>query len=545
MSQAQKTVVIVGGVAGGMSAATRLRRHDESMRIIVLEKSGYVSFANCGLPYYLGGVIEERDSLLLQTPESLAQRFELDVRVKSEVLSIDRAAQAIDVKTAAGTETLNYDELILSPGATPLVPPLPGVEQALTLRTVEDVDAIMARTHELPSGASVAVVGGGFVGLEVAENLSHRGFHVSLVEAAPQVMAPLDTEMAALVHRALRDGGVDLYLGEALAEIRRSKIKLASGGEVPADMVVLAIGVRPDSRLAAGAGLALSERGGILVDEHMRTSDPHIYAVGDAVEKRDALTGQGVLVALANTANLQGRLVADVIAGRPVAQRPVRGTSILGLFGMTAASVGWNERRLKQEGRDYRAIHTHPSDHAGYYPGASGMSLKLLVDSATDEILGAQGVGESGVDKRIDVIATAMAGGLKASDLAELELAYSPQFGSAKDPVNMLGYINRNIRDGLVQAVQFHELQDELDAGALLVDVRTPGEFTHSPIPGAVNIELDALRGRLGELEIDRPIIVHCQVGLRGYLAARILNQHGYQVRNLDGGWKTWNSAQQ
>lgn len=545
MNQAQKTVVIVGGVAGGMSAATRLRRHDESMRIIVLEKSGYVSFANCGLPYYLGGVIEERDSLLLQTPESLAQRFELDVRVKSEVLSIDRAAQAIDVKTAAGTETLNYDELILSPGATPFVPPLPGVEQALTLRTVEDVDAIMARTHELPSGASVAVVGGGFVGLEVAENLSHRGFHVSLVEAAPQVMAPLDTEMAALVNRALRDGGVDLYLGEALAEIRQSKIKLASGSEVPADMVILAIGVRPDSRLAAGAGLALSERGGILVDEHMRTSDPHIYAVGDAVEKRDDLTGQGVLVALANTANLQGRLVADVIAGRPVAQRPVRGTSILGLFGMTAASVGWNERRLKQEGRDYRAIHTHPSDHAGYYPGASGMSLKLLVDSATDEILGAQGVGESGIDKRIDVIATAMAGGLKASDLAELELAYSPQFGSAKDPVNMLGYINRNIRDGLVETVQFHELQDELDAGALLVDVRTPGEFTHSPIPGAVNIELDALRERLGELEIDRPIIVHCQVGLRGYLAARILNQHGYQVRNLDGGWKTWNSAQQ
>ncbi|WP_346924196.1 FAD-dependent oxidoreductase [Rothia sp. (in: high G+C Gram-positive bacteria)] len=545
MNQAQKTVVIVGGVAGGMSAATRLRRHDESMRIIVLEKSGYVSFANCGLPYYLGGVIEERDSLLLQTPESLAQRFELDVRVNSEVLSIDRAAQAIDVKIAAGTETLNYDELILSPGATPFVPPLPGVEQALTLRTVEDVDAIMARTHELPSGASVAVVGGGFVGLEVAENLSHRGFHVSLVEAAPHVMAPLDTEIAALVHRALRDGGVDLYLGEALAEIRQSKIKLASGSEVPADMVILAIGVRPDSRLAAGAGLALSERGGILVDEHMRTSDPHIYAVGDAVEKRDALSGQGVLVALANTANLQGRLVADVIAGRPVAQRPVRGTSILGLFGMTAASVGWNERRLKQEGRDYRAIHTHPSDHAGYYPGASGMSLKLLVDSATDEILGAQGVGESGVDKRIDVIATAMAGGLRASDLAELELAYSPQFGSAKDPVNMLGYINRNIRDGLVQTVQFHELQDELDAGALLVDVRTPGEFTHSPIPGAVNIELDALRERLGELEIDRPIIVHCQVGLRGYLAARILNQHGYQVRNLDGGWKTWNSAQQ
>lgn len=504
-----------------------------------------MSFTNCGLPYYLGGVIEERDSLLLQTPESLAQRFELDVRVNSEVLSIDRAAQAIDVKIAAGTETLNYDELILSPGATPFVPPLPGVEQALTLRTVEDVDAIMARTHELPSAASVAVVGGGFVGLEVAENLSHRGFHVSLVEAAPQVMAPLDTEIAALVHRALRDGGVDLYLGEALAEIRQSKIKLASGSEVPADMVILAIGVRPDSRLAAGAGLAPSERGGILVDEHMRTSDPHIYAVGDAVEKRDALSGQGVLVALANTANRQGRLVADVIAGRSVAQRPVRGTSILGLFGMTAASVGWNERRLKQEGRDYRAIHTHLSDHAGYYPGASGMSLKLLVDSATDEILGAQGVGESGVDKRIDVIATAMAGGLRASDLAELELAYSPQFGSAKDPVNMLGYITRNIRDGLVQTVQFHELQDELDAGALLVDVRTPGEFTHSPIPGAVNIELDALRERLGELEINRPIIVHCQVGLRGYLAARILNQHGYQVRNLDGEWKTWNSAQQ
>lgn len=527
-----------------MSAATRMRRHDDSARIIILEKSGYVSFANCGLPYYLGGVIQERESLLLQTPQSLAKRFNLDVRINHEVLSINPQEKTLLVSTPTGQETLAYDKLVLSPGATPFIPELPGIERALPLRTIEDVDTIMAATKALPTGAPVAVIGGGFVGLEVAENLAHRGFQVSLVEASAQVMAPLDIEMASLVHKHLKKNGINLVLSDALAEVSDSEVRLASGTKVPANLLVLAIGVRPDSQLAADAGLEVSASGGIIVDEQMRTSDPHIFAVGDAVQKKDALTGQGALVALANTANLQGRLVADVIAGQEVTQRPVQGTSIIGLFGQTAASTGWNERTLQASGRSFYAIHTHPSNHAGYYPGASGMSLKLIVDAATDKILGAQGVGGSGVDKRIDIIATAMAGGLTASDLAELELAYAPQFGSAKDPVNMLGYINRNIRDGLVAPIQFHELEAALERGALLLDVRTPAEHAQSPIEGALNIELDTLRQKLHELDPAREIIVHCQVGLRGYLAARILTQHGFnKVHNLDGGWKTWSSV--
>ena len=535
-------IVIVGGVAGGMSAATRLRRLDENAEIVVLERSGYVSFANCGLPYHVGGVIEERSALLLQTPESLAARSRLDVRVGTEAVAVDPAAKTVTARTlATGDEqVLAYDKLILSPGARPVRPPIPGIERALSLRDVEDTDALVAAAAE---AKTAVVIGGGFIGVELAENLRHRGMDVTLVEATPQVMAPIDPELAALVHAELRANGVELRLGAAAAAIGEDHVVLGDGERLPADLVVAAIGVRPDSTLAVAAGLAVAERGGILVDEHCRTSDPDIYAVGDAVVKRDALDGSDVLVPLANTANLQGRRVADHIAGRRSPGRAVLGTAIVGVFGLQVAATGWNEKRLRAAGRPYRAIHTHPSSHAGYYPGAEQMSLKLLVDPETDAILGAQGVGRDGVDKRIDVIATAITGGIAASDLAHLELAYAPQFGSAKDPVTMLGFINENLREGVTESIQWHELADAMAAGATLLDIRNPGERAGgSLIPGAINIPLDELRDNLDQLP-DGDLIVHCAVGLRGHTAARILTQAGRRAVNLDGGYKTWSAG--
>lgn len=535
--------LIVGGVAGGMSAATRLRRLDESAEIVVFERSGYVSFANCGLPYYLGGVIEERSSLLLQTPASLGARFGIDVRVGHEVLAIDPAAKSVRVRDLATGDEVDeaYDFLVLSPGASPFRPPIPGIERALALRNIEDVDAMSARLAEVEASAEdkVAVVmGGGFIGLEMAENLTHRGWAVTVVELADQIMAPLDPEMADLVANRLTAHGVRVELGVSVMAIHDGAVELSDGRSLPAALVVASIGVRPDSGLAAAAGLEVSQQGGILVDEQQRTSDPSIFAVGDAVAKRD-LSGGGLgLVPLAGPANRQGRLAADVIAGRDVAFDAVQGTAIVGLFGLQAASTGWNEKRARLAGRPVRLIHTHPADHAGYYPGAKGMSLKLVVDAETDAILGAQGVGEAGVDKRIDVIATAMRGGLPASGLADLELTYAPQFGSAKDPVNMLGMIAENLRDGLVETVQWFEMGAAYDAGVQIVDVRTPAEFARGQIPGAINIPVDELRDRLDE--VADGAIVHCQVGLRGYIASRILAQHGRRVRNLDGGYRTW-----
>lgn len=524
-----------------MSAAARLRRLDETAEIIVLERSGYVSFANCGLPYHVGGVIEDRSALLLQTPASLGARFNLDVRVQHEVVSIDRAAKSVLIRnlTSGGQESLSYDALVLSPGARPVRPPLPGIERALSLRDIEDTDALVAA---VPGAKTAVVIGGGFIGVEMAENLVHRGVAVSLVEAMPQVMAPIDPEMVAVVHDRLRDRGVDLHLGVSVAEIGESRVTLATGEQLPADLVVAAIGVRPDDSLAAAAGLATNERGGIVVDEQMRTSDPSIYAVGDAVVKKDALDGSDVLVPLAQTANRQGRLAADVIAGREVSDAPVLGTAIVGVFGLQVAATGWNEKRLKAAQRPYRAIHTHPADHATYYPGSAQMSLKLLVDPQTDAILGAQGVGEQGVDKRIDVIATAMRGGLRASELAELELAYAPQFGSAKDPVNVLGYIAGNLASGLDSTVQWHELEAAQADGATVVDVRTPAEVARGGIPGALNVPVDELRERLDEIPPGR-VVVTCQVGLRGHVAQRLLAQTGREVANLDGGYKTWSAG--
>ena len=529
-------VVIVGGVAGGMSAATRLRRLNEDAQIVVFERGAHVSFANCGLPYYAGGVIGEREALLLQNPDSLAARFELDVRVRTEVTSIDPDARTVTVRDlVTGVEAVEtYDELVLSPGASPIVPDLPGVDRALVLRDVEDVDRLVAALDS--TARSAVIVGAGFIGIELAENLRRRDLDVTVVELADQVLAPLDPEMAAPVADELRSNGVRIELGTQVTSIGADDVTLADGRVLPADVVVMAIGVRPESALAVAAGIETGPRGGIAVDEKMRTSAEHVYAVGDAVEKLDAISGQPGLVPLANPANRQGRLVADVISGLPVRPRPVVGTAIVGVFSLMAAAVGWNEKRLHAAGRPYRAIHTHPQSHAGYYPGAQGMSLKLLVDPDTDAILGAQGVGGDGVDKRIDVIATAMVGGIAASELADLELAYAPQFGSAKDPVNMLGYIADNLRVGTAATIQWHELDA---AGAVLVDVRTPSEFAAGSIPGAVNIELDALRSRAAELP-GGEIVVTCQVGQRGHTAARILRQLGRDVRNLDGGYRTW-----
>jgi len=541
---APRRVLIVGGVAGGMSAATRLRRLDEAAEIVVFERSGYVSFANCGLPYYVGGVIEKRSSLLLQTPESLAARFAIDVRVNHEVVAIDRASQTVTVRHTRTGETSveRYDALVLSPGAAPFLPPIPGIERAYALRNIEDVDRMdsaigLVEGSEEPQRSAV-VMGAGFIGLEVAENLVHRGWQVAIVELADQIMAPLDPELATLVQRRLEANGIAVHLGRSVTELTDAEAVLDDGARLPASVVVASVGVRPESKLAKDAGLALTDRGGIVVDAEQRTSDPAIFAVGDAVVKVDAVDDAQIPNWLASPANRQGRLVADVIAGRRASFPPVLNTAIVGLFGLQAAATGWNEKRAKASGRPFRVIHTHPADHAGYYPGAKGMSLKLVVDAETDAILGAQGVGEAGVDKRIDVIATAMRGGLTASELTDVELSYAPQFGSAKDPVNMLGMIAENLRDGLAETVQWHEVDAARQAGVQIVDVRTPAEFARGGIPGAINVPVDELRERIEE--VSDGAIVHCQVGLRGYIAARILAGHGKRVRNLDGGYRTW-----
>ena len=533
--------VIVGGVAGGMSAATRLRRLDESSEIVVFERGPYVSYANCGLPYYIGGVIRDRSALLLQTPQSLASRFRLDVRTGHEVLAIDAEAQTVTVLDLGSGDTFveEYDELILAVGAS-------GREAAghsgiptHTLRTVEDVDAIGILVDAAADNPSALVVGGGFIGLEAVDNLVHRGIHVTLVQRGPHILSPLDVEMVAPIEAQLRSRGVDVRTSVTIDVAEAAVVRLSDGSVLQPDFIVDASGVVPSVDLARSAGLLLGENGGIAVDTRNRTSDEHISAVGDGVEKVDALSGGDALVTMAGLANRHGRSVADVIAGRDEHNAPALGTAIVKVFDTVAAKVGWSERQLASAGRPYRAIHTHPASHATYYPGAQPMSMKLLVDPHTDAILGAQIVGGDGVDKRIDVIAVAMTGGITASGLSRLELAYAPQFGSAKDPINQLGYVADNLRTGTTRVIQWHELDAALGAGATLVDVRTPGEFAAASIPGAVNIPVDELRERLGELPAGR-IVVHCQVGQRGHTAARILAQHGRDVVNLDGGYRTW-----
>ena len=537
-----KRVVIIGGVAGGMSAATRLRRLDPQASITVLERSGYVSYANCGLPYYMGGVIENERSLLLQTPESLHQRFRLDVHVGTEATSIDRSAQVVHARNL-GTGAVSeypYDVLILSPGAAPIVPPLPGIERAHTLRTVEDVQRITDAVLAKPSRA--VVIGGGFIGIEAAENLRHRGIAVDLVEAAPQVLTPLDAEMAAVVAKELTSNGVTLHLGVSLAGITDAGVELSDGSVLPSELTLLAIGVRPDTTLASASGLDIGERGGIAVNEFNQTSDSKIYALGDAAEKRDAVFGDDVLIPLANIANRHGRVIADHIMGREVRQTASLGTAIVKVFDLTVAVTGWNERRLTAAGRPHVVIHSHPGSHAGYYPGSKTMALKLLV-APDGRILGAQGVGPDGVDKRIDVIATAMSGGISAVELADLELAYAPPFGSAKDPINMLGYIAENVLTETTPTLQWHEVEAAITNGAFMLDVRTAVEFERGHIPGAVNVPVDELRERISEIPAERHIVVNCAVGQRGHTATRLLRGWGYDAVNLDGGYVTYAQA--
>ncbi|MCU1437384.1 MAG: CoA-disulfide reductase [Naasia sp.] len=536
--------VIVGGVAGGMSAATRLRRLDESAEIVVFEKGRYVSFANCGLPYYVGGVITERDDLLLQTPETLAARFRLDVRVQQEVVSIDRRGKRVLVRDAlTGRERAeSYDALVLAAGATPRERIAGTGVPVLTLRTVDDVDAITDVLATAGASPRAVVIGGGFIGLEAVENLVHRGVAATLVQRGIWPLSPLDPEMAGPIVETLSAHGVDLRSGTTITEISDGQVTLSDGSDIAADLVIEALGVRPDVTLASAAGLAIGPAGGIAVDGYQRTSDPAIYAVGDAAEKVDAIDATPTLVMMAGLANRHGRTAADAIAGLAEPSVPAVGTAIVGIFGLTVAMVGWSEKRLRDAGRAHRVVHVHPSSHAGYYPGAQPLAMKLLIDPETDAILGAQMVGRDGVDKRIDVIATAMAGGLTASALSRLELAYAPQYGSAKDAVNIAGYVADNLATGATRTVQWHELEAARDNGVLLLDVRTPAEYDRASIPGALNIPLDELRTRHHELP-KVPLIVHCQVGQRGHTAARLLTQLGHEVRNLDGGYKTWAAA--
>ena len=532
-------VVIVGGVAGGMSAATRLRRLDTDVEIVVLERSGHVSYANCGLPYFVGGIIEDEADLLLQTPESLHERFRLDVRVGSDVTAIRPLDKVVEITelNSGTTYELPYDKLILSPGASPVIPPIPGIERAYPLRTVEDVERMTKVVASLPSSA--VIIGGGFIGLEISENLRHRGIATTVVEAAPQVLAPLDPEMAQLVSEELERHGVEVILGSSVVAINEHDVDLADGRKIPSDVVIVAIGVRPDAQLAREAGLTVGPRGGISVDGFNRTSDPSIYAIGDAAEKTDALDGSATLVPLANIANRQGRVVADHIAGREVRVIPTIGTAIVKVFDLVVAATGWNEKRLREVGRAVAMVHAHPGSHAGYYPGAERMALKLTFDPATGEILGAQGVGGDGVDKRIDVLATAIRGGITAPELADLELAYAPPFGSAKDPVNMLGYMAENVLSGLCSPVQWSEVAAYQDRGYELIDVRTIEEFVNGHMPSARNLPLDELRERLDELST-KDLVVTCQVGVRGHTATLLLGELGFNVKNLDGGYQTW-----
>lgn len=545
-----KKIIIVGGVAGGATAAARLRRLDEKSHIIMFEKGEYISFANCGLPYYIGEVIKDRKKLLVQTVDGMSDRFNMDIRNLSEVTKINRDAKTVTVHNLKTGETYDesYDQLILSPGARPIVPPIPGIIEAnslFTLRNIPDTDAIKAYVDDKKPKKAV-VIGGGFIGVEMAENLYERGIEVTLIEMSNQVMAPFDIEMASILHTHMNEKGVNLILEDGVQAFQNNgtKVILNSGKEIETEMILLAIGVRPENELAKDAGLELGERGHIKVNEYLETSDPDIYALGDAIEVTDYINGTTTAIPLAWPANRQGRIVANNIYGKKETYNGTMGTSVAKVFDYTAASTGNNEKTLKRIGiNNYQVIHIHPGSHAGYYPGAAPIALKVIFDKETGKIYGAQGIGKDGVEKRIDVIATAIKGGLSVLDLADLELAYAPPYSSAKDPVNMAGYVASNIIEDAVETVQWHEIDEIVTNGGFLVDVRNPDELKLGVIKGAVNIPLDELRNHLDELPKDKTIYVNCQVGLRGYLAARILTLNGFKAVNLDGGWKTYSTV--
>lgn len=543
-----KKIVIVGGVAGGATTATKLRRLDEQAEIVLFERGEYISFANCGLPYHISGVIEDRAKLLLQTVEGMNARYNMDIRNLTEVTSIDRKEKTITARNVQTGEEYSesYDVLILSPGAKPIVPPIEGLKSSnvFTLRNIPDMDKIKNYLEE-NNPKNAVVIGGGFIGLEMAENLVEAGISVTLIEKLPQVMGPIDPEMAAIVEKELTKHGINLILGDGIADVieNGTKVVLESGKELDAEMIILSIGVRPENTLAVEAGLELGERGGIKVNEYLQTSDPAIYAMGDAIEVLDYINGKPTMIPLAWPANRQAHIVGHHINGRNIKYPGTLGTSIVKVFDLTAATTGNSEKLLKRLGIPYEVVHIHPMSHAGYYPGAEQIALKLVFDKETGKIYGAQAVGKDGADKRIDVIATAIKGGLTVYDLQELELAYAPPFSSAKDPVNMAGYVASNIVDGTIETFQWHEVDDLVRDGAYMIDVRTEEEFADGKIEGTKNIPLDELRSRLDELPKDKTILITCQVGLRGYLASRILLHNGFEAKNLTGGYKTYSMS--
>ncbi|BCP62045.1 TPA: FAD-dependent oxidoreductase [Streptococcus suis] len=540
-------IIIVGGVAGGMSAATRLRRLMEDAEIIVFEKGPFVSFANCGLPYYISGEIAEHDSLLLQTPESLRNRFNLDVRPYHEVVNINPDLQTVTVQTPNGEIMESYDKLILSPGAKPVIPPLKGITEAenlFTLRNVPDLDKIMAKLEQINSGKAV-VIGAGFIGLEMAENLALKGLTVTLVEQAPHVLPTFDLEMARYIETELSEKGVHVMTGQSVTAFhdKGQILELSNSQTLASDITILSVGVAPDSELASQAGIDLGLRGGILVDQNYQTSQKDIYAVGDAIIVKQEITGQDALISLASPANRQGRQVADVIAGLPRKNRGSIGTAIVKVFDLAAASTGLSERAVQALGYKHAVVHTTGKDHAGYYPGATDIVLKLIFSPTDGKIFGAQAVGKKGIDKRIDVLATAIKAGLTIFDLPELELTYAPPFGSAKDPVNMIGYAAMNIAEGISQNIQWHQLEEELAAGKILLDVRNPAELQNGQFMDFLHIPLDQLRDRIDELDPAKEYIVSCHSGLRSYIAERLLKEMGFTVKNLDGAYSLYKMA--
>ncbi|EKO3454061.1 FAD-dependent oxidoreductase [Vibrio fluvialis] len=559
-------IVIIGGVAGGASAAARARRLSEDAQIIMFERGPFVSFANCGLPYHIGGDIKERANLLLQTPESFLARFNVDVRVMNEVVRINRADKTITVRNLLDQSEYeeSYDFLLLSPGAGPIVPPIPGLDNPLThsLRNIPDMDRIL-ETIQMNQPDHATVIGGGFIGLEMMEAFHQLGIKTTLIEMADQVMTPVDREMAGFAHAEIRAKGIDLRLGVALQAVEfkpatsmpsidsgeniehqhmngELDLTLSNGETLTTDILIMAIGVRPETKLAAEAGLQIGELGGIYTNEHMQTSDPNIYAVGDAIEEKDFVTGQSTLVPLAGPANRQGRMAADNMLGRSETYQGTQGTAICKIFDLAVASTGKNEKQLKRAGIEYEKVYVHTASHASYYPGAEIVSFKMLFDPKSGKIFGAQAVGKDGIDKRIDVMAVAQRASMTVEQLQHLELTYAPPYGSAKDVINQAAFVATNIMKGDAKAIHFDEI-DSLTDEQVLLDVRNPGELQNvGYLPGAINIPVDQLRQRMNELPKDKEIIIYCQVGLRGNVAYRQLVNNGYKARNLLGGYRTY-----
>jgi NADPH-dependent 2,4-dienoyl-CoA reductase/sulfur reductase-like enzyme/rhodanese-related sulfurtransferase len=533
-------VIIIGGVASGMSAAARLRRLDESAEITVYEMSEHVSYANCGLPYFVSDVISRRDNLLLQTPQALWDRFRIKAQVQNMVTEIDRANKTVSVKNLATgkTHTDTYDKLVIATGARPKKLEIPGIERALWLRNVTDADSVKEALQTI-ANKTVAILGAGFIGIELAENIRHLDIPVTIIQRGNSILSQFDPEMVQPLQDKLEKHSVKIILNAQADHITKDHVILKDGTKIEAGLVFTAAGVDPDNSLAKAAGLKIGTTGGLWVDEQQRTSDENIFAAGDAVEKQGQLIGEQTLIPLANLANRHGRLIADVIAGRDVKAHAATGTVILGAFGFAVGITGLSERAATKAGIKHQVIHIHPNNHAGYYPGSKRLSMKVLFDPATGKILGAQANGEDGVDKRIDVIATAMHGGLTIDDLMDLELAYAPQFGSAKDAINIAGYVGNNVFNGTTPTLQWHELETARANGAQVIDVRSGGEHGFAHIPGTLNIPVEELRDRLSEVQMEN-VVVYCQVGQRGHIATQILKAHGANVKNLDGGYLTW-----